>query len=50
MKFEKTKELHDDALLKIKVQNKEIDKIDRIINDFIDNMNIKSYLIMKINY
>jgi hypothetical protein len=32
------KELHEDELSKIKVCNKEIDKKERIINDFIDNI------------
>ena len=38
MKFVKMKELHKDALLKIKVCDEEIDKKDGIIDDFIDNI------------
>ena len=36
MKFEKMRDLHKDALLKIKECNYKIDKKDKIINNFID--------------
>ena len=38
IKFKKIKELHKDALLKIKVHNEEIDKKNRIIYNFINNI------------
>ena len=38
MKLEKLKELHEDALLKIKVFNEEINKMNGIINNFINNV------------